>query len=29
LKLYMKFFLKERNKVIKAYAEDEKLRNSF
>lgn len=29
LKLYMKIFLKERNEVIKAYAENEKLRNSF
>ena len=29
LKQYMKLFLKERNEVIKAYAEDEKLRNSF
>jgi len=29
LKLYMKLFLKERNEVIKTYAEDEKLRNSF
>lgn len=29
LKLYMKQFLKERNEVIKEYAEDEKLRNSF
>ncbi|MDA9262340.1 SRPBCC family protein [bacterium] len=29
LKRYMKLFLIERNEVIKAYAEDEKLRNSF
>jgi ligand-binding SRPBCC domain-containing protein len=29
LKLYMKIFLEERNEVIKRYAEDEKLRNSF
>ena len=29
LRLYMKMFLIERNEVIKAYAEDDKLRNSF
>ena len=29
LKFYMKQLLKERNEVIKQYAEDEKLRNSF
>lgn len=29
LKKYMKYFLAERNEVIKQYAEDEKLRNSF